>query len=79
MNQLEGRYHSGEVVPSHDFVNPKGLQLYGEVVHLLWRQDKSTQQPNMFGEVFLQRVVPPLPTVEAPQPSIHLEGQAALL
>ena len=55
---IEKRYLSGEKLPAADLANPQGLELYGNVVHFLWRKDQSTQEPDFWGEVWHQKVSP---------------------
>lgn len=57
-SEIENRFLSGEKIPATDFCNKEGLELYGNVVHFLWRKDQSTQEPDFWGEVWHQKVEP---------------------
>lgn len=59
MKEIERRYFSGESIPALDFEKSEGgLELFGDVIYFDWKRDKATQQEDMWGEVWHQKVVP---------------------
>lgn len=49
---------TGEVIPASNLVSSAGLRLFGEVVHFDWRNDRTTAQLGMDGELYYQNHYP---------------------
>lgn len=75
MSEIYHKYQRGEQIPTSELrTAPRGLELYGDIIHFEWRLDRSTSQPDFFGEVYLQKVHP----VECKTPEqVHLERPTA--
>lgn len=58
MSEIYHQYMRGEPIPSTKLCSENGLQLYGEIIHKEWRINEATQQPDFFGEVYIQKVHP---------------------
>lgn len=68
MSEIYHKYQRGEIIPSSELTQaPRGLELYGEIIHFEWRIDEARKYPDMFGEVYLQKVHPIEPPLSPEQ------------